>query len=235
MSATIKNEVLIIGAGFAGAACALRLAENGIRSTIIEAQQRIGGRAQTVKLAENVLIDMGASNVHGYQHGSRNPARALCEKLGIDLKVPNPGDGMVFGRDKKPISNERRNELQQAIAKIMARREAEEGGQKDGSLGSQVVQELSRVGDEAEPLARTAELGAGIRLEEISARYWQSERGFAGVDALPVGGYSAVVSKAIEKSGADLRLGEEVIKVEQDQDAVSVTTQLGHSYAAPYV
>ncbi|HSQ61274.1 MAG TPA: FAD-dependent oxidoreductase [Acidobacteriota bacterium] len=39
------SDVLVVGAGFAGVAAATALAERGVRVTVIETRQRVGGRA----------------------------------------------------------------------------------------------------------------------------------------------------------------------------------------------
>lgn len=223
--------VIIVGAGFAGAAAALRLSEHGISSIILEAQKRIGGRVQTITLPGGYNIDFGASNVHGYQRPD-NPARRLAEKLGVKLHVPEPDAGIVYGADKKPIPADELSRIHGEIGRIMDERSPEK---EDISLGQRVVEDLKKVSPEAEALARMAEVGAGITLPNISAKYWKTERGFAGVDALPEGGYIEIIKKAIRESGADLRLEQEVTKVEQSGDKISLTTASGDSYTAPYV
>jgi monoamine oxidase len=82
-----------------------------------------------------------------------------------------------------------------------------------------------------------AEVGAGITLTlpNISARYWNTERGFFGVDALPEGGYITIIEKAISASGANLRLQQEVAQIQQDGDSVTVSTLAGEKFTAPYV
>ena len=42
---TLDQSVVIIGAGLAGASAALRLAKSGVRSLVLEARDRYGGRA----------------------------------------------------------------------------------------------------------------------------------------------------------------------------------------------
>ncbi|XP_053674422.1 spermine oxidase-like [Anopheles nili] len=64
----IEPSVLIIGAGAAGIAAATRLLEQGFRNiTILEAENRIGGRIHSVRRNANVL-DYGAQWVHGKEN-----------------------------------------------------------------------------------------------------------------------------------------------------------------------
>jgi monoamine oxidase len=228
-----QAEVLIVGAGIAGAAAALRLSEAGIKSIVLEAQHRLGGRIQTVHLADGVDIDFGASNVHGYQR-SENPTRRMAEKLGIELRVPSPASGYVFSGkgDKKPLDSDYLSKIQKEIGEIMAQKEAEK---EDLSLSKRVLEDLRKIAPEAEGLARVAELGAGIRFENISAKYWKTEKGFAGVDALPDGGYITIVKAAFEKSQAKVEMGKEIVQVERSEEGVKLITQDSSLYSAPYV
>jgi monoamine oxidase len=60
------NSVLIIGAGAAGLAAARDLAASGMAVTILEARDRIGGRAHTIRDESfNLPIELGAEFVHG--------------------------------------------------------------------------------------------------------------------------------------------------------------------------
>lgn len=53
-------RVVVVGAGISGISAASKLIENGFRNvTILEAENRIGGRVCTVPFASNVL-DLGA-------------------------------------------------------------------------------------------------------------------------------------------------------------------------------
>lgn len=58
-------KIVIVGAGLAGVSAAVKLMENGFEDvTILEAEDRVGGRIYSVPFA-NGLIDMGAQWVHG--------------------------------------------------------------------------------------------------------------------------------------------------------------------------
>ncbi|MGB0901805.1 FAD-dependent oxidoreductase [Halocynthiibacter sp.] len=72
-----SGNVAIIGAGVSGLAAAQALSEGGRTVTVIEAQDRIGGRVRT----SNVLgspLDLGASWIHGTR---RNPIHALARDI----------------------------------------------------------------------------------------------------------------------------------------------------------
>ena len=61
-----KNKVVIIGAGFAGLVAARELQTAGIEYEILEAKDRIGGRAWTEERMGRPL-ELGATWVHWFQ------------------------------------------------------------------------------------------------------------------------------------------------------------------------
>jgi monoamine oxidase len=59
-------EAVIVGAGFAGLAAAERLSTAGLRIRVLEASDRVGGRALTdYRLGGGVPLELGAQMVHG--------------------------------------------------------------------------------------------------------------------------------------------------------------------------
>ena len=71
-------DVAIVGGGAAGIAAARRLAERGRSVLIIEALQRLGGRAHSMTI-EGMALDLGCGWLHSAR---RNPLAALAEEEG---------------------------------------------------------------------------------------------------------------------------------------------------------
>lgn len=59
-----RKDVIVIGAGMAGLAAARTLAEAGLRVTLVEARDRVGGRIYTLPGAP-LPIELGAEFIHG--------------------------------------------------------------------------------------------------------------------------------------------------------------------------
>lgn len=73
-------DSVVIGAGWAGAVAARGLAAKGHSVLVLEARDRVGGRARTWTKG-NVKVDVGCSWIHGYKEG--NPARGIAKSLGV--------------------------------------------------------------------------------------------------------------------------------------------------------
>jgi monoamine oxidase len=75
-------DVVIIGGGAAGIAAARRLATSGLSTLLLEAAQRIGGRAHTVHVAEHAL-DLGCGWLHS---ADRNSWVGIAEASGFAVE-----------------------------------------------------------------------------------------------------------------------------------------------------
>ncbi|MBO9557414.1 MAG: FAD-dependent oxidoreductase [Caulobacter sp.] len=80
-------DVAIIGAGAAGLSAARTLASAPLNVVVLEAQNRIGGRAHTVPLA-GLHLDLGCEWLHSADH---NPLVSLIAASGLTIdKTPPP-------------------------------------------------------------------------------------------------------------------------------------------------
>lgn len=81
-------DVVVVGAGAAGIAAGRRLVEGGASTLILEARQRLGGRAWTVPSAVGQSLDLGCEWLHS---ADRNPWTDIAQNLGfaIDERLPD--------------------------------------------------------------------------------------------------------------------------------------------------
>lgn len=85
-------DVVIIGGGAAGIAAARRLATKGVSTLLLEASQRIGGRAHTVNVAGQAL-DLGCGWLHS---ADRNPWVGIAEVSGFAIERRRPAWGQQY-------------------------------------------------------------------------------------------------------------------------------------------
>jgi len=62
---TNATQVLIIGAGISGLEAARLLRRNGIKTLVLEARNRTGGRILSIRSKSGLMLDLGASYIHG--------------------------------------------------------------------------------------------------------------------------------------------------------------------------
>ena len=73
--------MIVVGAGAAGVAAALRLSGAGLSVAVLEAGARVGGRAHTV-VREGMALDLGCGWLHS---GERNPWTVSAEAHGLTV------------------------------------------------------------------------------------------------------------------------------------------------------
>ncbi|WP_084429930.1 flavin monoamine oxidase family protein [Kibdelosporangium aridum] len=93
-SAATHPKVAIIGAGLAGLNAALTLADAGVKSTVYEASDRVGGRM----FSERTYWDAGQIAEHGgeFIDTDHEAVRDLCVRFGLgltDVRAAAPKDG----------------------------------------------------------------------------------------------------------------------------------------------
>lgn len=87
MSLPSDIDVAIIGAGAAGLGAARALEGKGLSVLILEARDRIGGRAFTRQLADGITFDVGCGWLHS---ADKNPFVDVAKQLGFDLDRNRP-------------------------------------------------------------------------------------------------------------------------------------------------
>ena len=87
-------EVIIVGAGIAGISAAKILDNNNISNIVIEANNRVGGRAKKAPESFGHWFDLGCSYLH---EGEINPFRAVAKSLNVPIDHKN---GDIFSIEK---------------------------------------------------------------------------------------------------------------------------------------
>lgn len=76
----INKSVIVVGAGISGLAAAKKLKEKGFSVTVLEAQEKVGGRLRSNRTL-GIAFDEGASWIHGI---NKNPITDLAQKAGMN-------------------------------------------------------------------------------------------------------------------------------------------------------
>ncbi len=123
------TEVAIIGGGAAGVAAARRLREAGVECLIIEARDRLGGRAWTVPGPDGSALDLGCGWLHS---ADRNPWVEIARAQGLTIdETPPP-----WMRSSLGFETGEQDDYRAAIERFYARVAEVARGVKDVSVAA---------------------------------------------------------------------------------------------------
>jgi monoamine oxidase len=89
-------DVAIIGAGAAGLGAANALKNSGLSTLVLEARDRVGGRAYTIQAAPDVVFDVGCGWLHS---ADSNSFVAIAEQLNFEVdKTLPPWRERAYGK-----------------------------------------------------------------------------------------------------------------------------------------
>lgn len=208
-------DAIIIGAGAAGLASARTFLEAGCTIALLEARDRIGGRAWTEPDFHGHAVDHGASFIHAE---AENPWTGIAERLGIPTVIDLRRRHLFV--DGMPATAE-------AFAAFTAAREAAlgqvmavEADERDRSIADTL--------DLDGPFAAQARASLSpwlLGADNGQASAIDFARGVSGEDRLVPGGYGALV--AAYAQGMPVQLGAVVTRIDYRGATVDVHTAGG--------
>lgn len=221
-------DVLVVGAGLAGLACAQELRRKGHRVIVLEARDRLGGRVWT-DISLGLPVDLGASWLHGL---ADNPLTDLArDRLGLRLVTTDYSDCITFAADGRPWTSARSQATEAWIEAVLDRLERSGAAHP---LAQALPINLSS--DQRLALTVTVEHELGADLDEIKAGMPMGDGNgeLRGGDALLPSGFGPLL-EALSR-GLDVRLGQRVQLIRQERGAsgagVMVETDRGRFRAA---
>jgi monoamine oxidase len=208
-------DVVIVGGGAAGVGAARRLAAGGLSTLLLEASQRIGGRARTVNLAGHAL-DLGCGWLHS---ADRNPWVDIAEASGFAVDRRRPAWGQQYG--DLGFSPADQDAADAAYATWHERLEA-------------VRPQSDCAGDALEPggiwnayLQAISGYISGADLERLSiADYLAYDEASTGHNWRLPAGYGTLVAASLPSTVA-LRLAAPVVAIHLEATDVSIVTTAG--------
>jgi monoamine oxidase len=87
MSLPSSVDVAIIGAGAAGLGAAHALKDSGLSVIVLEARDRVGGRAHTILAAPDIVFDLGCGWLHS---ANKNSFVGIAKQLNFEIDKTRP-------------------------------------------------------------------------------------------------------------------------------------------------
>uniref|UniRef100_A0A6I8QFY2 [histone-H3]-N(6),N(6)-dimethyl-L-lysine(4) FAD-dependent demethylase n=1 Tax=Xenopus tropicalis TaxID=8364 RepID=A0A6I8QFY2_XENTR len=239
-----NKSVIVIGAGPAGLAAARQLHNFGIKVTVVEARDRIGGRVWDEKSFKGVIVGKGAQIVNGCIN---NPIAIMCEQIGIKMRKLREKCDLIEegGRLTDPAIDKRMDFHFNAVLDVVAEWRKDKTQNQDAPLGDK-IQEICKAFTQESGIQFTdveekvlqfhlgnLEYACGSNLHKVSARSWDHNEffaQFAGDHTMLGAGYSMVIDKLAE--GLDIRLNTPIRNVDYTSQEVRITAADGQTFTA---
>lgn len=228
-SQSSEPDVVVVGAGAAGLASARTLLDAGLSVTVLEADNRIGGRAWTESETFGFPYDRGC---HWLHHASSNVWRPYAQQHGFDVFADDADEYFYSGGQRQSLA--RTEEFYAALERFFDRAwEQYSSGQEDGPI--------SRFLDPDDPWSAAIEARIindwnGQELDETSTEFmmidddeddWLCAQGLGSLVVhygrnIPV--QTAAEVRKIDWSGDDVRVESAVGSMRTKAVVVTVST-----------
>ncbi|MFF0014985.1 flavin monoamine oxidase family protein [Streptomyces sp. NPDC005374] len=252
---TERFDAIVVGGGLAGVIAARELAHRGLSTVVLEARERLGGRAWTDQW-QGAPIEMGGQNVHwaepfiwseitryGLPIAEVPPFESwgLAESDGLRLFPPAEA-GAQLGRAFEAFFGSFGGAFPRPYDPTY---DADALSQIDSWSIADRLASLDLPEEEARWLRPWLAMRTGGSLEEgaftwiahifaLAEQRWPRMLEVSGRFRL-VGGIKTLIDRVIADSGAVVRLGQPVVTVADDGRSVEVTTAGGERYVASTV
>lgn len=176
-------DVAVIGAGAAGIAAARALSAHPVSFVVLEARDRIGGRAHTLQAAD-VALDMGCGWLHS---ADENGLARLAEVRGYGIdRTPPPWESQAFNHETTPGDRE---DFGDAFTEFEAR-VAQAAARGEDGPASDLFDPHSRWNGRIDAISGALN---GARFREVAIRDYDAYRD-TGVNWRVVGGYGRFIA-----------------------------------------
>lgn len=213
-----QYDAIIVGAGMAGLTAAKELKNSGHSFIVLEATNRIGGRALTDTESFSVAIDEGVAWLHGVDE---NPLVPIVDEMGFTrVNTVLRGALYIDGRKATKEELDQFNETEEMVSKAM--KEAADRGY-DGSPAKFFPPGAPFVGMVASnfgPLENATEIEASSNIDTI-------EFGSGNDDFVKEG-----IGTFVAKFGKDVpvEINQPVTQIKYNKNGVEVRTAKGKTY-----
>lgn len=224
-----SKKIIILGAGVAGLAAAKYFKDRNITVTIIEAQDKIGGRLRTDR-SQGIAFDEGASWIHG---PTGNPLTSLVTPSGMN----------TFLTDNNSLSIFDINGVAYTDAVVDAAYTDYRASLNNIRTNGNVNQSFQQVFNAQYPskandrlwtymLSAYAEFDTSGDISNMSSLDFDDDEKFSGADLIITNGYDKLAQYLAQ--GIDIKLNQRVSNIEYAGAQINITAG-ANSYQADYL
>lgn len=223
------RRVIVVGAGISGLAAARALQAQGFGVTLLEAQDRVGGRLRSDR-SLGVAFDEGASWIHGIDG---NPITSLAEEAGMNTFHTVDDDRVSYDiggveRDSD-VYDDAEEQLYEILETLM-----EEGNSTESfqTVFERVYPNLASDRLWKFLLSTYITFDCGD-LDKLSSLLYDEGEVFGGIETISVSGYDTIATYLAQ--GLDVRLNSRVSQIDISGEKAVVTFGAGETSEADYV
>ncbi len=211
-------EVIIVGAGIAGISAAKILDNNNISNIVIEANNRVGGRAKKAPESFGNWFDLGCSYLH---EGEINPFRTVAKSLNVPIDHQN---GDIFSIEKtkylfgeKPLLINKKKKIEKSYNNFLVELNFYRENVEDNRLSS-----CLNINDPNYPILFDYLTGLnGIEANLVSARDFASVN--EGKDLIIESGLANMIDKWA--TGININLNNQVKQINWGRKQIEIYTK----------
>jgi monoamine oxidase len=215
--AVADKKVIVIGAGISGLAAARELHDYGFQVSLLEAQDKVGGRLRTDR-SLGIPFDEGASWIHGI---NGNPIADLAQKAGMSTFHTNDESRKSYDLGGAPRSPQSYDAAEETLYDIL------DTLMNSGSPGQsfQAVFNAQYPAYAADRLWRfllstyvTFDTGD---LNQLSSLLYHEGEEYGGIEKIATNGYDTLANYLAQ--GLDVQLNQRVTAIDFSGEGVKVT------------
>jgi len=222
------KSVLVIGAGAAGLAAARALHEGGVKVTVLEGRDRLGGRLWTNRDFADHPIEFGGEFVHGDDISTQ----PLVQSLGLKvIQWKKTDDSMVRLKDGRFLSMTAARANDPELDQVRSWRLPDIKPHPQGETFSAFLTRGGWNADQIHYVRRMFANAVGGDPDVIDAYQAMHDlEAYAGNDYRLLGGYDALMNHLAR--GLDIRLHTVIDTIEWGSPGVRIQTRNGEIYGA---
>lgn len=219
------RSVIVVGAGIAGLAAGEALRKEGFAVTVLEAQEKVGGRLRSNR-SLGIAFDEGASWIHGVKG---NPITKLARQAGMDTYETRDDSIKAYDLRGTAYSNAVFSNTEDALSETL--RTLSSRGAAGKSFEEVFFQQYPERADSRLWrffLSTYITFDTGD-LDQLSSLLYDAGEEYGGAEKIAVNGYDTIADHLAKN--LDIRLNQRVARIEYSTDKVQVTHNGGISEA----